>query len=150
MWVVDTNILLYAADRSSPFHEVCRSRLERWRAGPAPMFLTWGICYEFLRVATHPKVFPRPWSMPDALGFVGALQRSRGVQMLTPTDRHAAVLAQTVAEMPALQGNDAHDLHTAVLMREHGISRICTRDAGFRRFAFLTPFDPTMEVTDGR
>lgn len=150
MWVVDTNILLYAADRSSPFHEVCRSRLERWRAGPAPMFLTWGICYEFLRVATHPKVFPQPWSMPDALGFVGALQRSRGVQMLTPTDRHAAVLAQTVAEMSALQGNDAHDLHTAVLMREHGISRICTRDAGFRRFAFLTPFDPMMEVTDGR
>jgi predicted nucleic acid-binding protein len=114
------------------------------------VFLTWGVCYEFLRVATHPKVFPRPWSMPAALEFVGTLQRSRGVQMLTPTERHAAVLAQTVAEMPALQGNDAHDLHTAVLMREHGISRICTRDAGFRRFAFLTPFDPMMEVTDGR
>ena len=150
MWVVDTDILLYAADRSSPFHEVCRSRLERWRVGPAPMFLTWGISYGFLRVATHPKVFPRPWSMQAALEFVGMLQRSRGGQMLTPTDRHAAVLAQTVAEMPALQGNDAHDLHTAVLMREHGISRICTRDAGFRRFAFLTPFDPMMEVTDGR
>lgn len=150
MWVVDTNILLYAADRSSPFHEVCRSRLERWRAGPSPVFLTWGICYRFLRVATQPKVFLRPWTMPAALEFVATLQRSRGVQMLTPTDRHAAVLAQTVAEMSALQGNDAHDLHTAVLMREHGISRICTRDTGFRRFAFLTPFDPMMEVTDGR
>ena len=149
MWAVDTNILLYSADRCSPFHEVCRSSLERWRVGPAPMFLTWGVCYEFLRVATHPKVFPRPWSMPAALEFVSTLQRSRGVQMLTPTDRHTAVLAQTVAEIPALQGNDAHDLHTAVLMREHGISRICTRDAGFRRFAFLTPFDPTVVSPSG-
>jgi predicted nucleic acid-binding protein len=35
-----------------------------------------------------------------------------------------------------------HDLHTAVLMREHGISRIVTRDADFRRFRFLDVVDP--------
>ena len=38
-----------------------------------------------------------------------------------------------------------HDLHTAVLMRAHGISRICTRDTGFRRFPFLTVVDPLGE-----
>ena len=27
-------------------------------------------------------------------------------------------------------------------MREHGISRICTRDTDFRRFPFLTVVDP--------
>ena len=26
-----------------------------------------------------------------------------------------------------------HDLHTAVLMREHAVSRICTRDTGVHR-----------------
>lgn len=35
-----------------------------------------------------------------------------------------------------------HDVHTAVLMREHGVSRICTRDVHFRRFPFLTVIDP--------
>jgi predicted nucleic acid-binding protein len=29
-----------------------------------------------------------------------------------------------------------------VLLREHGIARICTRDADFHRFPFLTVVDP--------
>ena len=61
------------------------------------------------------------------------------------TMRHAAVLAQTVAEHPDVRGNLAHDLHTAVLMREHGVSRICTRDSDFRSFPFLTVVDPLRE-----
>jgi predicted nucleic acid-binding protein len=35
-----------------------------------------------------------------------------------------------------------HDLHTAVLLREHGVGRICTRDADFHRFPFLNVIDP--------
>ena len=58
------------------------------------------------------------------------------------TERHAAVLAQTLAEMPDMRGNLFHDLHIAVLMREHGVSRICTRDTDFHRFPFLTVVDP--------
>ena len=42
----------------------------------------------------------------------------------------------------AVRGNQMYDLHTAVLMREHGVSRICTRDTGFHRFPFLTVVDP--------
>jgi predicted nucleic acid-binding protein len=59
-----------------------------------------------------------------------------------PTDRHARVLADVVAEVPGLVGNLVHDTHTAVLMREHGIRRICTRDTDFHRFSFLEPVDP--------
>ena len=53
------------------------------------------------------------------------------------------VLARTIAEFPDTRANGMHDLHTAVLMREHGISRICTLDSGFRRFPFLTVVDPS-------
>jgi len=35
-----------------------------------------------------------------------------------------------------------HDAHTAVLMREHGIKRVYTRDTDFHRFPFLEPVDP--------
>ena len=38
-----------------------------------------------------------------------------------------------------------HDLHIAVLMREHGVERICTLDSVFRRFPFLTVVDPRTE-----
>ncbi len=47
-----------------------------------------------------------------------------------------------MAEVPHLAGNLIHDMHTAILMREHGIRRICTRDMDFHRFAFLEVIDP--------
>ncbi len=34
------------------------------------------------------------------------------------------------------------DAQTAVLMREHGIKRIYTRDTDFHRFGFVEPIDP--------
>jgi toxin-antitoxin system PIN domain toxin len=140
--VVDTNVLLYAADRDSEFHAPCRRLLEDVRAQPAPVFLTWSICYEFLRVSTHPRVFRTPWTAVHAWRFLDALLTAPGISVLQPTERHAAVLAQTLAEQEDLRGNLMHDLHTAVLMREHGISRICTRDTDFHRFTFLTVVDP--------
>lgn len=83
-----------------------------------------------------------PWTLSEAWGYLEILMTSPGFQVLTATSRHSSVLAQTVAEHPEACGNLAHDLHTAVLMREHGISRICTRDADFQRFPFLTVVDP--------
>mgnify|MGYP005845618765 CR=1 FL=1 len=145
MFVIDTNVLIYAADRDSPYHEVCRERLERWRRQPAPTFLTWSICYEFLRVTSHPRIFHRPWPVADGWRFLDAVLAPAGVALLEPTDRHRAVLAQTLTELPDLQGNLVHDLHIAVLMREHGVSRIVTRDTDFHLFQFLTVLDPLRE-----
>ena len=62
--------------------------------------------------------------------------------VLVPTERHADVAEQVITELPWLAGNLLHDAHTAVLMREHGIRRICTRDTDFHRFAFLEVVDP--------
>jgi len=116
--------------------------LDEARRRPSPSFLTWSVCYEFLRVTTHQQVMPSPWRTAEAWRFLSELLESPGVDLLTATPRHAAVLAWTVEELPEIRGNQVHDLHTAVLMREHGVSRICTRDAGFRRFPFLTVIDP--------
>ena len=142
MFVVDTNVLVYAADESAPEHERCRALLERWRAGSAAWYLTWGICYEFLRVVTQPRVLRRPWTARAANEFLDATAAAPGLGMLVPTDRHADVLRNLVADVPGLSGNIWHDAETAVLMREHGIRRICTRDTDFHRFDFLEAIDP--------
>lgn len=142
MLVVDTNVLIYAADRDSEFHSVCRSYLELLRARSTPSYLTWNICYEFIRVCTHPRVLRSPWNSGQAWAFIDALLQGPGFGMLNPTDRHSRVLAETLHDLPELRGNLIHDAHTAVLMREHGISQICTRDADFHRFPFLTVIDP--------
>ena len=142
MLVFDTNVLVYAVDEDSPFHDRCRRKVLQARDDPSPAFLTWNVCYEFLRVTTHPRVWKFPRTPRESWGFLRALLESPGFDLLQATERHATVLAWTLKEFPDLGGNLFHDLHTAVLMRENGVSRICTRDADFNRFPFLTVVDP--------
>jgi uncharacterized protein len=104
--------------------------------------VTWSILYEFIRVTTHARVLRKPWTAPQAMTFVSALLGSPGLGVLVATDRHARVAAEVVTELPWLAGNLIHDAQTAILMREHGVSRICTRDADFHRFPFVEVVDP--------
>jgi hypothetical protein len=142
VFAVDTNVLLYAVNTRSEYRDVCRRRLEEWRRGPTPTFLTWSVVYEFLRASTHPRTFPSPLRASEARGFIGDLLASPGFEVLGATARHFAVLTETLEELPRVQGNLVHDLHIAVVLREHGISQICTRDRDFHRFPFLTVIDP--------
>jgi hypothetical protein len=142
MLLVDTNVLVYAANRDFPEHPPCRRLFERLRASAQPWYTTWSVLYEFLKVVTHPRILPEPWKGPRALEFVRALLASPSLDLLTPGERHEAILAETIAHVPGVSGGFFHDVHTAVLMREHGIRRIVTRDAGFRRFSFLEVVDP--------
>lgn len=143
MFVVDTNILVDAADEDSKFHGRCYELLEQWRHQVSAWYMTWGIVYEFLRVITHPRVFRKPWSVMEAWAFVEAVLASASLDMLVPSERHQDVASEVIKSMPNLSGNLLYDAHTAVLMKEHGVKRIYTRDADFYRFKFLEPVDPT-------
>ncbi len=142
MFVVDTNVLVYAANEDSPFHPRCRGLVSDLRTNATSWFITWPILYEFLRVATHPRALRSPLTAVQAGGFIRALLDAPGLGILTPTERHADVLGSVIAEIPHLSGNLMHDAHTAVLMREHGIRRIYTRDTDFHRFPFVERIDP--------
>jgi len=143
MVVIDTNVLVHAANRESEFYEKCHHAVERCRRSASPWYLSWGICYEFLRVCTHPGALSKPRSFAAAWQFLDVLLSGPNAGILLATARHSVVLAEVIAELPQLRGNILHDTHTAVLMREHGIKQIYTRDSDFHRFPFLTVADPT-------
>ena len=142
MFVVDTNILIYASDRSCPEYKPCKDLLESWRSQSSPWYITWGIIYEFLRVVTHPRVFKKPWNVQGAWRFIEGLLASSGLNILVETYQHPRVFQQILEEVGPIAGNLIFDLHIAALMREHGIEAIYTRDTDFYRFPFVRVIDP--------
>lgn len=139
---LDTNVLLYACNPDCAEHARCRELLEKLRAGNIPWALTWPIIYEFVHVITHQRRIARPWNTISAWDFIQSLTRSRACKILVETERHLEVARQVFTELPFLRGNILHDAHTAILLREHGIETVVTRDAGFHRFPFLNVVDP--------
>jgi toxin-antitoxin system PIN domain toxin len=137
LFVADTNLLLYAANREAPEHPAAKEVLEQWRSNAESWFVTWSILYEFLRVATHPRIFERPLPFAKAWDFVLSLFSSPSFGVLTETDHHPDLLGDLARDYPHLRGNHVQDLHIAAVMKEHGISTICTTDTDSHQFRFL-------------
>ena len=142
MHLVDTNVLVYAISPRDPDHASCARMLQALIDGEAPWYTTWGIVYEFLRLVTHPRVRSIPLDAPTAWEVIDGLMQDGGLRILGATDLHPTLLAREIAAVPALRGNLMHDLETVVAMREHGISRIVTRDRDFHRFPGITGIEP--------
>jgi predicted nucleic acid-binding protein len=72
MKIVDTNVLLYAVSERSAHHASARGWLTQALHGPEVIGMPWVTLLGFIRISTHPRVFPRPlrplrrpsWSRP--------------------------------------------------------------------------------------
>ena len=140
--VVDTNILVYAANRDVPEYRAASGFLGKVLSSAGRWYLTEGIVYEFLRVATHPKVFSSPLSARDALSFVKALTGSQAFEVLVAGERHWQALDEVVSGLSHPSGNLYFDIRTAALMREHGVREIYTADTHFKLFSGIKVLNP--------
>ena len=99
---------------------------------------------EFCRVATHSRVFPKPLKPSQAMDSISSLVSLEEVVLLTETSRHILVLGEFLGHLNHPAGNLFHDIHTAVLMREHGVPEIVTADTDFLQFASLKVTNPLL------
>ncbi len=142
MFVVDTNLLIYAAIRESTEHGQAARLVAGWGSSAERWYITWSIAYEFLRVVTHRAALPRPLTFVDAWSFIDSLRSSPSFGVLVETDRHPELVRDLTREYPRISGNRMHDLHIAALMREHGVVEIRTADTDFHEFKFLRVVNP--------
>ena len=141
MRAVDTNVLVAAAVETVPEHTTAHDLLIFLAQGDLPWALPWPCVYEFLRVATHPRIFHPPFPLDRALSFLERLFESPSILLLHETHRHREVLGRVVRGAGAT-GNLVHDAHIAALCLEHGVSEILTADRDFTRFDGLAVIDP--------
>jgi toxin-antitoxin system PIN domain toxin len=140
--VIDTNLLLYAANVEAPEHGRSHAFLMAAGQSTENWYLTEGILYEFLRVATHPRVFPRPLTKRQALAFLEPIWGSPAFTVLPAGDRHWELLRQEVDTVAHPAGNLFFDIRTVVLMREHGIRTVYTADTDFLQFRGIEIVNP--------
>ena len=142
MQLVDANVLLYAVNERSARHEEARGWLDGSLAGGRTIAFAWVALLAFVRLATHPVVFPRPLPVDDALGVVTYWLGHPSAVVVEPTKRHPGVLAGLLHDVGAA-GNLINDAHLAALALEHGCELV-SYDADFARFSGLrwrTPGD---------
>jgi hypothetical protein len=138
--LVDANLLLYAYNKRAPQYASARRWLESTLSAPEPARFSWMGLLAFLRLSTDARVFPDPFSMPDATAIVKTWLSRSNVDVLHPTERHWSILQQVLAA-GQVRGPLVTDAHLAALAIEHGAT-LCTTDRDFARFPGLKWLNP--------
>lgn len=134
MQLVDANVLLYATNADSRFHEAARDWLETALRGRRSIGFAWLVVLAFLRIGTSPT-YERPLSVEDALTVVADWLGAPKAVVVHPTARHLDLLRGLLLDS-GTAGNLTGDAHLAALALEHG-AELVTFDRDFGRFAGL-------------
>ena len=140
-YAIDANVLLYASDASSAFHERALAFLQSCAEGPELLYLAWPTLMAYLRIATHPAIFEAPLSPAEAMDNVEGLLRRAHVRTLAEDDRFWGVYREITQGM-VVRGNLVPDAHLVALLIQSGVTTIWTHDRDFRKFRGLRVRDP--------
>jgi uncharacterized protein len=138
---IDANLLLYASNSTSRHQEAAIAFLEECTSRREVLYLAWPTAMAYLRVSTHPTIFPSPLRHAEALANLTALISRPNVRMITETDGFLDVYTGVAGKAP-VRGNLLPDAHLAALLLQNGIRTLYTNDVDFRRFDFLDVRNP--------
>jgi uncharacterized protein len=130
--LVDANVLLYAVDQDAPLHSAAISWLDPALAGREAVGFAWIVLLAFVRLSTHPAIFPNPLATDQAFDVVESWLAQPASIVLDPTVRHLSVLRGLLTQL-GTAANLVSDAHLAALAVEHG-AEIVSFDADFGRF----------------
>jgi hypothetical protein len=139
---LDTNVLLYALNQDDPRHAAAGGLLERLANGHETVYLAWPVLMAFVRIATHPAIFPRPLRPREAEDRVEALLRRPNISAIAEREGFWEAYRKVAADAGPVGGKLVPDAHLATVLRQHGIRTLYTFDRDYRRFTFLDAREP--------
>lgn len=138
--IVDANVLLYAVDANSTFHESAKDWLESSLNELAHVGLPWASLLAFQRISTHPRASVSPLSPSQAWSFIEDWLDADATWVPVPGERHAEIIRDLIVAGD-LHGNLVTDAHLAALAIEYGVG-VCSTDSDFARFPQITWVNP--------
>ena len=144
MIIPDINLLVYAYDASSPWHESAKLWWTNSLSGTESVGLSWVAALGFIRLWTNPRVFRNPMTIDQACRHVESWLERPMVRVLNPGPRHAE-LAFGLLRAEGGGGNLTTDAHLAALSLETNAT-VHTADGDFARFTgvkWTNPLHPS-------
>lgn len=138
--LVDANILLYAADEASPFHDKAKDWLETSLNGPRRIGIPWESYRAFLRIATNPRALDNPLQPAAAWVLVEGWLDAPATWVPQPSSGHGQILGQLLTELDQ-RGNLVVDAVLAAYCIEFGLT-IVSNDSDFARFPAIRWLNP--------
>lgn len=142
MKLIDVNLLLYATDRADPRHTKASAWFDDVLNSGEQVALPWHSLFGFLRIATNPRLRPKPLSMTAAIEFIEDWLEWDSVWVPQPTPGHFALVAEMLRAVP--RHKLVPDAHLAALAIGHGLT-LCSNDVDFRLFRGLRLLNPLEE-----
>jgi toxin-antitoxin system PIN domain toxin len=140
--LVDTNVLVYAADKTCPFHQSAKSLRDKAVAGKSSLCVCPQVLNEFFAVVTDPKRVGSPRSQEEALFEIEKYHRSKNILKIFPgPDVIEKTLDLLKRYNTTKQG--IFDLHLVATMLSNNVTRLYTYNQDhFAKFNEIQPLTP--------
>ena len=140
---LDTNIIVYASDRSSPWHQSSREKIKKLLSDGSRLFISPQILREYVSVASRSTGTekPTPWDLilknyEDFQTYFVLLDEGRS---------SVNQLRQLLSKIPAA-GKQVHDANIVATMLAHNVPNLLTHNtADFSRYSKLINVIPLLK-----
>ena len=138
---VDTNVLLYAFNVTSPHNAVAKKTLETLLSQQEDVAFTDIVMFEFIAQATS---INRPGPSPTAAQVIAQLENwltSKSAKVIRGKPGDFKTFARLCAES-GRSGQNIFDLQVAAICIDNGVTEFVTADKGFEQFTELRIRNP--------
>ena len=137
MIAVDTNILVYAIQPTSPYHSAALAQLDALERGSSEWGIPLSCMAEFISVVTNPVRLQKEALTIDEAVFESEEFTSReNAKLLLPMDNFHETYSRLLRESRATSGQ-VFDVQIAAICIDHSVTRLITEDQGFPQIAEL-------------
>ena len=141
MILPDVNLLLYAYDTTSRFHDASSKWLDHILSNEV-VYFSWHTITGFLRITTHPRASANPLSVARAVGIVDSWLELENTHIVGLEKKNWPLFAEMLTKGQAA-ANLVMDAHLAALAASCG-AKLATTDRDLTRFPGIRLVDPTM------
>ena len=127
MIAIDTNILIYAHRKESPWFKPAYEAISSVAENGTNWAIPWPSVHEFVSIVTHPRIFDVPSTREQAFAQVDAWLEAPTLSLLSETSDHWLRLKETMTD-GKISGPTTHDAKIAAICVSIGVTEFWTAD----------------------